>query len=66
MNDLGIIASCDPVANDQAFMDMVFNSTEEGSEKLRERVDRQLGREILKYSESLGLGSTDYELINIE
>jgi uncharacterized Fe-S center protein len=45
---------------------MVFNSTEEGSEKLRERVDRQLGREILKYSEALGLGSTDYELINIE
>ena len=66
MSDLGIVGSLDPVANDQAFIDMVFNSTENGSEKLRERVDRQLGREILKYSESLGLGSTDYELINIE
>ena len=66
MSDLGIVGSLDPVANDQAFIDMVFNSTENGSEHLRERVDTRKGREILKYAESLGLGSTEYELINIE
>jgi len=66
MNDLGIVGSLDPVANDQAFMDMVFNSSEERSNELKERVDSRKGREILKYAESLGLGSTEYELINID
>ena len=65
MSDLGIVGSLDPVANDQAFIDMVFNSTESGSEELRERVDTRLGRHITEYAESLGLGSTDYELIEI-
>ena len=65
MNDLGIIASCDPVANDQAFIDMIWNSNDEGAPKLRERIDRQLGREILPYAESLGLGTREYELIEI-
>lgn len=66
MSDLGIVASLDPVANDQAFIDMVWASNEEGSEKLRERVDRQVGRHITEYAESIGLGSTQYELINID
>ena len=65
MEDLGILASLDPVANDQAFIDMVWNSTEEGSKLLRERVDRQVGRHITEYAESIGLGSTDYELIEL-
>ena len=66
MSDLGIVASLDPVANDQAFIDMVWASEEEGSEKLRERVDRQVGRHITEYAEALGLGTTEYELINID
>lgn len=66
MADLGIVASLDPVANDQAFIDMVFNSNDPGAHLLRERIDRQLGREILPYAESIGLGTTEYELINID
>lgn len=66
MADLGIVASLDPVANDQAFIDMVWNSKDPGAHLLQERVDRQLGREILPYAESLGLGNREYELINIE
>ncbi len=65
MADLGIVGSLDPVANDQAFIDMVWNSTDPGAEKLKARVDGQLGREILPYAESLGLGSTKYELIEL-
>ena len=65
MTDLGIVASLDPVANDQAFIDMVWNSDDPGAKKLQERVDRQQGREILPYAESLGLGSTEYELIEL-
>lgn len=66
MNDIGIIASLDPVANDQAFIDMVWNSKDFGAHLLQERVDRQEGRHITEYAESIGLGSTQYELINID
>lgn len=66
MNDLEIVTSLDPVSNDQAFIDMVWASTEKGSHLLRERIDRQVGRHILEYAESLGLWSTKYELINID
>lgn len=55
----------DPVANDQAFIGAVWNSKEEGAKKLQERVDRQVGRHITEYAESLGLGNTNYELIEI-
>jgi len=65
MNDLGIIASLDPVANDQAFIDMLWNSSDPGHTKMMERVDRQEGRHITEYAESIGLGTTDYELIEL-
>lgn len=66
MEDLGIIASLDPVANDQAFFDMIWNSTDKGSEKLKERIDSRLGRHITEYGEEIGLGTRDYELIDID
>lgn len=65
MKDLGIVASLDPVANDQAFIDMVWSSLDEGSHLLRQRVDRQEGRHITEYAKELGLGSTEYELVEI-
>lgn len=65
MEDLGIVASLDPVANDQAFIDMVWASKDPGAEKLKKRIDMQLGREILPYAESLGLGSRKYELVEL-
>ncbi len=65
MGDLGIIGSLDPVANDQAFLDMIWNSEDPGAPLLQERIDSRLGRHITEYAESLGLGTTDYELIEI-
>ena len=65
MKDIGIFASLDPVANDQAFIDAIWNSTDPGKEELKKRVDRQVGRHITKYAESLGLGTCDYELVEI-
>lgn len=65
MKDLGIVASLDPVANDQAFIDMIWNSSDPGAKELQERIDSRLGREILPYAESLGLGSREYELVEI-
>lgn len=66
MGDLGIVASLDPVANDQAFIDMIWASVDPGAEKLKQRIDRQQGREILPYAKEIGLGTCDYELINID
>ena len=65
MKDLGIVASLDPVANDQAFIDMVWNSNDNGAHLLRERVDRQEGRHITEYAEEIGLGTTAYERIEL-
>ena len=65
MEDLGIIASLDPVANDQAFIDMLWNSADPGHIKMIERVDSREGRHITKYAEEIGLGSTHYELIEL-
>ena len=66
MGDLGIVASLDPVANDQAFVDLIWNSEDEGKTLLQERIDSRQGREILPYAESLGLGTREYELIDID
>ena len=66
MGDLGIVASLDPVANDQAFVDMIWASKDSGAAELKERIDSRLGREILPYAEKLGLGSREYELVEVK
>lgn len=66
MKDLGIVASLDPVANDQAFLDMIANSNDEGKTALEERIDTRVGRRITEYAEELGLGLRNYELIDLD
>ena len=66
IEDIGIFASIDPVANDQAFIDAIWKTNEDGTKDIEERIDSRKGRHITEYAESLGLGSTDYELINID
>lgn len=65
MADIGILASEDPVALDQACIDLIWNSTDRGRDHFVERVERQQGREILPYAESIGAGSRAYELVEI-
>ena len=64
--DIGIFASLDPVANDQAFIDAIWKTHEEGTKDIEERIDSREGRHITEYAEELGLGSCDYELIDID
>ena len=66
MKDIGILASVDPVAVDQACIDMIWNSTDPGRDHFIERVERQNGRHILPYAEEIGLGSREYELVEID
>ena len=63
--DIGIFASLDPVANDQAFIDAIWATHEDGTKDIQERIDSRKGRHITEYAESLGLGTTDYELIEL-
>ncbi len=65
MADIGIIASTDPVALDQAAIDLVWGSDDPGAKDLQVRVERQNGRHILLYAEEIGLGTREYELIEI-
>ena len=65
IGDIGIFASLDPVANDQAFIDAIWATHEQGTESIKERIDTRFGRHITGYAKSLGLGNTEYELINI-
>lgn len=64
--DIGILASLDPVALDQACIDLVFNSNDSGKEHFIERVESRNGRRILETAENLGVGSRKYTLINID
>jgi len=64
--DIGILASLDPVALDQACIDLVFNSNDNGKEHFIERVESRNGRRILETAKNLGVGSRKYTLINID
>ena len=66
MKDIGILASVDPVAVDQACIDKIWESTDPGRDHFIERVERQNGRHILPYAEEIGLGRREYELIEID
>lgn len=69
LQDMGIMASLDPVAVDQACLDMVFNykgKPGDNNKPLIQRINRQHGTYITDYAEKIGLGSKKYELIMIE
>lgn len=66
MGDLGIYASLDPVALDRACVDAVFNSTDPGKADLIERINSRHGTHILDAAEKLGIGTQQYEIIEIE
>ena len=64
--DIGILASLDPIAIDQACIDLVYNSSLPGKEHLIERIESRNGLLTIDASNKLGFGSKEYTLINIE
>ena len=66
MKDIGILSSTDPVALDQACIDLVYNSNDEGKHNLIERIESRHGIHTIEASEELNIGSREYELINID
>ena len=66
MHDIGILGSTDPVALDQAVLDLIWCSQDPGARFLKERIDEKKGRHITEYAEALGLGSRAYDLVDID
>ncbi|MCI8999479.1 MAG: DUF362 domain-containing protein [Clostridia bacterium] len=65
MKDIGILASTDPVAIDQACIDLVKKSEDEGKVHFLERVESRHGTHTIDVAEELGVGTKEYELIEI-
>ena len=64
MHDIGILSSYDPVALDQACIDMVYSA--EDGDSLVERIESRNGLHTLEHAEDIGLGTRTYELVNID
>lgn len=65
MKDIGILASLDPVAIDQACLDLVYASDDPGRDHLIERIESRNGVYTIEAAVELGYGSREYELITL-
>jgi len=66
MADIGILASLDPIAIDQACLDLVYASDDPGRDHLIERIESKNGIHTIEAAADLGFGSREYELITVE
>ena len=65
MKDIGILASLDPIAIDQACIDLVYNSKDPGRDHFVERVESRHGTHTIEAAADLGFGTREYEIINV-
>ncbi len=65
MKDIGILVSLDPVAVDQACLDLVYSSDDPGRDHLVERIESKNGLHTVEAAVKLGIGSKEYELIEV-
>ena len=66
MKDIGILASTDPVAIDQACLDLVYSSNDKGKDHLIQRIESRNGVHTIETAFEIGLGNREYELVNID
>lgn len=66
MKDIGILASTDPVALDQACIDLIYQSNDPGRDHLIERIESRNGLLTLESAENQKIGTREYELISID
>lgn len=66
MADIGILSSLDPVALDQACVDLVYASEDAGKKDLIERMESRNGIHTVEAAAALGVGSREYELISLD
>ena len=63
--DIGVLASLDPIALDQACVDLVYASEDPGKAHLIERMESRNGIHIVEAADGLGFGSRQYELVEV-
>lgn len=66
MKDIGILSSLDPIALDQACLDLIYSSDDPGRDHFIARVERQHGIHTIEAAADLGFGSRAYELIAMD
>lgn len=66
LHDIGILASTDPVALDQACIDLVYAQKDGDGASLVNRIESRQGLHTLEYAEEIGLGSRTYTLVSID
>lgn len=66
MQDIGILVSTDPIAIDQACLDLVYQSNDPGRDHLIERIESRNGVHTIEAAAALGFGSREYELVEIK
>ena len=66
IKDIGILASTDPVAIDQAALDLIDLYKDDGTEDLLNQIRRLKGENTVNVAEKIGLGSTEYTIIDID
>lgn len=66
MKDIGILSSLDPVALDQACMDLIYQSDDPGRDHFLQRVESLHGIHTIEAAAELGYGTREYELIMVE
>lgn len=66
MKDIGILSSLDPVALDQACIDLIYQSKDSGRDHFLERVESRHGTHTIDAAAELGYGTKDYELIRVD
>ena len=64
--DIGILVSLDPIAIDQACVDLVYASKDPGRDHLLERIESRNGIHTIEAAAEIGYGSREYELIEID
>lgn len=66
MKDIGILASLDPIAIDQACIDLIYNSKDSGRDHFIERIEKKQGIHTIEAATELGFGTREYELVNVD
>lgn len=65
IKDIGILASKDPIALDQACIDLIYSSKDPGRDHLIERIESRHGIHTIEAAADLGFGTREYELIEL-
>ena len=65
MKDIGILVSLDPIAIDQACLDLVYAADDPGRDHLIERIESRNGVHTIEAAAALGFGSREYDLVEV-